>query len=466
MGAAPDRLPRWGPLPLMDLGPLGDRYQIVRQIGRGTTTTVLEAWERLGSRRVALKVPIASFAGDEAFLERLQREVRAVAGFAHANVAAVHALERAGGAAFVVVELVDGSNLRDMLGERGPMPPAGAARVAAGVCAAVAAAHARGIAHGHLVAANVLLTIDGRVKVTDFRLAQAALAAGDPADPAGDIRALGRLLAAMLTGREPAGAGAVRPGPEVPAELATVVARATGAGHDVQAYRSAGELGRDLARFLAAAHPGVGGATRRDPAPVAPRVLATGSSPAARRVAAAATGSPDRPAAGGAPSSLRRRRRLALLAGLATVGLVAGVLAGAGFADREPARITAGNAAAPPSATVATTTSWPASIEAAATTAPASTRPRTTAAAAATPPTTTARDATPAQRVVPDVVGLHRQRAAGVLAKAQLGVQVQQVPVDDAGKVQRVISQQPSAGQLVPARTEVVLLVGSRRKTG
>src|SRR5919108_2186806 len=120
MGAAPVRLPGGGPLPLMDLGPLGERYQIVRPIGRGATTTVLEAWDRLERRRVALKVPVEPFPGDEAFLDRLQREVWAVAGFAHANVAAVRAIERAGQAAFVVVELVDGSNLRDMLGERGP----------------------------------------------------------------------------------------------------------------------------------------------------------------------------------------------------------------------------------------------------------------------------------------------------------------------------------------------------------
>jgi hypothetical protein len=276
MGAAPVRLPRWGPLPLMDLGPLGDRYQVVRPIGRGTTTAVLEAWDGLGRRRVALKVPVEPFARDGAFLDRLQREVWAVAGFAHPNVAAVHAIERAGQAVFVVVELVDGSNLSDMLGERGPMPPVGAARVAAEVCAAVAAAHTRGIAHGHLVPANVLLTIEGRVKVTDFRLAQAASAVGDAAeadlaDPAGDVRALGRCLAAMLTGREPADGEGVRLGPAVPAELATIVARAAGDRDGAEAYRSAAEMGGDLAGFLAAARPGPGGAARRPAAPVPAR---------------------------------------------------------------------------------------------------------------------------------------------------------------------------------------------------
>jgi tRNA A-37 threonylcarbamoyl transferase component Bud32 len=460
----------------MDLGPLGDRYQIVRPIGRGMTTVVLEAWDRLGRRRVALKVPVEPFAGDEAFLDRLQREVWAVAGFAHPNVATVHAIERAGQAAFVVVELVDGSNLGDMLGERGPLPPAGAARVAAGACAAVAAAHARGIAHGHLVPANVLLAIDGRVKVTDFRLAQAALAVGglavgDPADPAGDVRALGRCLAAMLAGREPAGAEAVRLGPAVPAALATIVARAAGDRHDPEAYRSAAELGEDLAHFLAAARHGAGGATRGGMVPVpahaGPPVPASGPSPAADRVPLPAAGSPSRPAAaGGARSSTRRRRRLALLAGLGVAGLMAGgTLAAAGLLDREPGGRTAGSAAAPPpTAIAATTSSRAAAGGAATTTAPPSTQPPTTTAAAATPSTTAGRGAAPGQRVVPDVVGLHRQQAADVLAQAQLGVQVLEVPVPESGKVQRVVAQQPSAGQVVPARSEVVVLVGSRRQ--
>jgi eukaryotic-like serine/threonine-protein kinase len=464
----------------MDLGPLGERYQIVRPIGRGATTVVLEAWDGLGRRRVAVKVPVEPFAGDEAFLDRLQREVWAVAGFAHPNVAAVHAIERAGQAAFVVVELVDGSSLSDMLGERGPMPPVGAARVAAEVSAAVAAAHARGIAHGHLVPANVLLTIDGQVKVTDFRLAQAALAAGDPAGPAGDVWALGRCLAAMLTGREPAAGEAVRLGPATPAELATIVARAAGDRDGAEAYRSAAEVGQDLAGFLAAARPGPGGAARRGlapvPAPAAP-VPASRPSPSGDRPHPGAAGGrvsglvampPDRPTVGGVPTSPRRRRRLALLAGLAAAGLVAGGALGAvGRLGREPDGRSAGTAAAaPPTEALATTTGPPASSRATTTTAPPSTQPLATTAAAAAPSTTARRSAGPGLRVVPNVVGLHREQAADVLAQAQLGVQVLQVPVPESGKAQRVVAQQPSAGQVVPARSEVVLLVGSRRPAG
>ena len=94
------------------------------------------------------------------------------------------------------------------------------------------------------------------------------------------------------------------------------------------------------------------------------------------------------------------------------------------------------------------------------------TRPPATTAAAAAPSPTAARSTGPDLRVVPDVVGLHRGQAADVLAQAQLGVQVLQVPVPESGKAQRVISQQPSAGEVVPARSEVLMLVGTRRPTG
>jgi len=177
-----------------------------------------------------------------------------------------------------------------------------------------------------------------------------------------------------------------------------------------------------------------------------------------------------RPAApGGAPSGRRRwRRRLTLLAALVTAGVVAGGLAAVGLLDREPGRLAAGDAVAPPPTAIpATTTSQPAGGRAAATTAPSSTQPPTTApAATATPSTTAGRVAGPGQRIVPNVVGLHREQAADLLARAQLGVQILQVSVRESGKVQRVIAQQPAAGQVVPARSEVVVLVGSRRRAG
>jgi serine/threonine protein kinase len=123
---------------------LGNRYEVGRPIGRGATTRVLEAWDRQEQRHVALKVLIERLAADEGFLERLEREARTAAGLTHPNIAAVHGVGWDSHSRFVVTELVNGPSLGDMLAGRGPLPPVGAARVAANGCAALAAAHRRG----------------------------------------------------------------------------------------------------------------------------------------------------------------------------------------------------------------------------------------------------------------------------------------------------------------------------------
>jgi serine/threonine protein kinase len=354
-----------------------------------------------------------------------------------------------------------------MLADRGPLPPVGAARVAANVCAALAAAHERGLAHGHLTSANVLLAIDGQVKVTDFGLAQAARPAAAASDPAGDLPGVGRCLAAMLTGREPAADPPIRLGPEVPAELAAIVLRAAG---DLDgAYRSAAEFGRDLDRFLASVQHGAGSSVQPDVAPGQDRsaVVAVACSPATEFVPPLAAEPPDRRVASAVRSPRARQgRRLTLTAVLVVVGLVvAGV---AGLLGGQPPGPVTNRAVAPAStASLATTTSQSATSRAPVTTA----SPSTTLTGTALPlapirqTTTTGQVVGPGQRIVPDVVGLHRQQAADVLAQAQLGTQMVLTKVSDSGQVQRVVAQQPSAGQVLPAGSAVTVLVGTRRST-
>jgi tRNA A-37 threonylcarbamoyl transferase component Bud32 len=296
---------------------LGNRYEVGRPIGRGATTRVLEAWDRQEQRHVALRVLIERLAGDEAFLGRLEREARTAASLSHPNIAAVHTVGWDSRTRFVVTELVDGPSLGDMLADRGPLPPVGAARVAANVCAALAAAHRCGVAHGHLTSANVLLAIDGRVKVTDFRLAQAARLAAAASDPAVDLQGVGRCLAAMLTGREPAADTLIRLVPEVPAELATIVLRAMG---DLDsAYGSAAELGHDLDQFLASVQHGAASTVQPDLAPGhdRSRMVAVASSPAGQLAPLRAAEPPAHRVASAVASSLAgQRRRLILTAGL------------------------------------------------------------------------------------------------------------------------------------------------------
>lgn len=451
-----DRVPFMAP-ELVD-----DRHEVLRPIGAGAMTRVLEAWDRRDQRRVALKVPLRGLAEDTAFLERLEREARTAASLVHPNIAAVHEMGWGAGTGFVVTELVDGSSLGNMLIARGPLPAAGAAKIATSVCAAIAAAHARGVAHGHLTSSNVLLGIDGHVKVTDFRLAQAGRPSDGVPDPADDLAGLGRCLAAMLTGREPAAGAPMELGPEVPAELAML------AHHLISDLQSpcgtAAELVHHLNRFLAGGRPGI--AHTAPTAPDTPRrrlvVAALPLRSTGRLVPQAAAG----PAPGVTATKEPWVRRRALT--LVTAALVVGCLgAAAGLPIRRPPELL-DNQAVPASTVIpAPTAGTPATSRASATTASSTT---TVADAAATPetsqlPTTSGQQISSSQRIVPALMGLHRKQVADVLAQAQLGVQMIPIQVSDSRQVQRVVGQRPSAGHVLPAGSAVTVLIGSRRRT-
>jgi eukaryotic-like serine/threonine-protein kinase len=440
---------------------LGDRYEILRPIGTGALTQVLEGFDRREHRRVALKLPIRGLAEDGAFLERLERETRSAASLVHPNIAAVYGMGRDTRTGFVVAELVAGCSLEGMLTDRGPLPAAGAARIAIDVCAALEAAHACGLAHGHLTPSNILLAIDGTVKVTDFRLAQAASRSDTVPAPADDLAALGRCLAAMLIGRGVAVGAPIQLGSEVPAQLVELVSHMAG---DPQRLRgSAGDLGRELNRFLARGSPRIAAvasaaldAPGSRPGLATPRLRATGQ----LVPVAAASPAPTVTAAKG-PAWARR------VVTLAVASLIVGCLGAAtGLVNRQsPAPLD--NQAVTPASTaiVATTTSVPRSHTPATTAAPT-----TTAANAAPLPTprqstTTRQRIGSGQRIVPAVVGLHRQQAADLLAQAQLTVRMIPIQVSDSRQVQRVVAQRPSAGQSLPAGSAVTVLIGSRKPT-
>jgi hypothetical protein len=149
--------------------------------------------------------------------------------------------------------------------------------------------------------------------------------------------------------------------------------------------------------------------------------------------------------------------------------VVGGAVTAVTWLDREPdgATVGVGQAmAAPPSTMVrATTTSGP---RPATSTSAATSTVTSRASATATPPAVTAQPTAttgqvlgPGQRIVPDVVGLRPEQAAEVLAQAQLGMRSVLVLVRDPAQVQRVIAQQPTAGQVVPVGSQVTVLVGT-----
>jgi len=280
-------------------------------------------------------------------------------------------------------------------------------------------------------------------------------------------------MVVMLTGAEPASGERVRLSPEVPAELAAIVGKA--AGDHQEGYRSAADLGRELARYLSM--------VRRGDAPVGlpgtarTQVPADGAALDSRQTVEPVWSLPvppqDRPSAAGvAGRAPARRRRWLGLVGLAGACLAV-VMAVVAFAalGRDPDGQAAGRATAGALlALLAPATTQPpfGGGEPAPTTAPQATAPPETS--TAPPASTTTIDGgtggSTQRVVVPNVIGLHREQAVAALTKARLGVRVVLAQVRGAGRVDRVIRQQPSAGQAVPPGSVVTLTVGAKRLAG
>jgi eukaryotic-like serine/threonine-protein kinase len=151
---------------------LADRYRQVRRIASGGMGTVYEGVdERLG-RRVAIKLLKEEYAEDPLLVERFGREARAAASLDHPNIAQVFDSGEHSGRHFIVMEFLEGEDLGHMLREDCRFPADVAVSVTAQVCSALAAAHTAGIVHRDIKPGNVLVRADGRVKVTDFGIAQ------------------------------------------------------------------------------------------------------------------------------------------------------------------------------------------------------------------------------------------------------------------------------------------------------
>lgn len=261
------------------LGELLDgRYRIDSPIARGGMSTVYRGLDTRLDRPVAVKVMDPVFAGDPQFLSRFQFEARAVARLSHAGLVAVHDQGRDRGHAFLVMELVEGGTLRELLLERGAMPPEVALSVLEPVLAALSTAHRAGLVHRDVKPENVLISDDATVKVADFGLVRAVSAAGHTAsnvilgtaaylspeqvttgaaDARSDVYAAGVLLHELLTGTPPyTGDTALSVAyqhvngtvsapssrvPGLPVELDDLVAAAT-ARDPQERYRDAGQM--------------------------------------------------------------------------------------------------------------------------------------------------------------------------------------------------------------------------------
>jgi len=210
---------------LTDIGTvLGGRYRLVELLGQGGMATIYRARDTQLERDVAVKVLRPEYGADPDFIERFRHEAQSAASLNHPGIVAVHDYGTDPVGPFIVMELVEGEDLATIVRRTGALPPRAAARLVAQASRGVAAAHDRGFVHRDIKPGNILVTREGRVKVTDFGIARAlsesALtlpgttlgsvhyfspeqARGELATPASDIYSLGIVLYELLTGRRP-----------------------------------------------------------------------------------------------------------------------------------------------------------------------------------------------------------------------------------------------------------------------
>lgn len=154
---------------------IDSRYQLIRQIANGGMASIYEALDTRLDRRVAVKIMHPHLAQDEAFVGRFIREAKAAAALSHPNIVAVQdqGWNQSGvPAVFLVMELIEGSTLREYLNERGRFEIKDAINYLTPILAALSAAHAIGITHRDVKPENILISKEGRIKIADFGLAR------------------------------------------------------------------------------------------------------------------------------------------------------------------------------------------------------------------------------------------------------------------------------------------------------
>jgi serine/threonine-protein kinase len=203
---------------------LGGRYEVQGELGRGGMARVYRGTDTLLGRPVAVKILWAQYADDASFVTRFRREARAAARLNHPNLVRVYDTGSDDGVHYIVMEHVDAKTVADLLSGDGRIMPDRAVELAKAVCDALAVAHAHGVIHRDVKPANIMVTRNGQVKVTDFGIARvtsnetvtrtAAVlgtasylspeqAQGGSIDQRSDLYSLGCVLYEMLTGRPP-----------------------------------------------------------------------------------------------------------------------------------------------------------------------------------------------------------------------------------------------------------------------
>ncbi|SDC57543.1 MULTISPECIES: Stk1 family PASTA domain-containing Ser/Thr kinase [unclassified Candidatus Frackibacter] len=203
---------------------LNNRYQIKKKIGEGGMALVYEAKDKLLNRKVAIKVLRSQFANDTEFVERFRQEAQAVASFSHPNIVNIFDIGKDNGTHYIVMENVKGETLKERIEQEDRLDVVMALEITKQISEALVVAHRKQIVHCDIKPANILLTPEGRAKLTDFGIARALTSAtlkqtetvigsahyfspeqakGDKIDDRSDIYSLGVVLYEMVTGEVP-----------------------------------------------------------------------------------------------------------------------------------------------------------------------------------------------------------------------------------------------------------------------
>jgi glutamine cyclotransferase len=257
-------------------------YRIVSVLGQGGMGTVYLAEQTSPRRNVVVKLLRADLSRDEAFRQRFVHESEAAASTEHPNIVPIYSAGEADGVLYIAMRYVEGDDLRELIANRGPLPPDRAIEIVSQVAAALDAAHARGLVHRDVKPSNVLLDKGGNAYLSDFGLIKRnevdtgitktgqfmgsieycapEQIRGDEVDGRADVYSLGCVLFEAVSGRppftrdtevatlyahleqEPPALSSVAPGSS--GDLDAVVAKAL-AKDPAGRYATAGELARD-----------------------------------------------------------------------------------------------------------------------------------------------------------------------------------------------------------------------------
>lgn len=201
---------------------ISDRYEIIDKVGSGGMSDVYKAKDHKLNRFVAIKVLKSEFSEDTGFVSKFRVEAQSAAGLTHPNIVNVYDVGDDNGIYYIVMELIEGITLKKYIEKKGKLPVKEAVSIAIQVAQGIEAAHNNHIIHRDIKPQNIMISREGKVKVTDFGIARAASshtingnamgsvhyispeqAKGGYIDEKSDIYSLGITLFEMITGAVP-----------------------------------------------------------------------------------------------------------------------------------------------------------------------------------------------------------------------------------------------------------------------